>query len=87
MINILFSLIHFTPDCQSGCHVGYDGIKYYAAELVAVKIIDKSKLNKEGLLQQSQEVRILSRLSQHEHPNIVKLYQVKYVYNLFPFWY
>ena len=46
------------------------------AELVAVKIIDKTKLNKEGLLQQSQEVRILSRLSQHEHPNIVKLYQV-----------
>lgn len=46
------------------------------AEMVAVKIIDKTKLNKEGLQQQSQEVRLLSRLSEYEHPNIVKLYQV-----------
>lgn len=45
-------------------------------ELVAVKIIDKTKLNAEALQQHSLEVKLLSRLSEHEHPNIVKLYQV-----------
>lgn len=45
-------------------------------ELVAVKIIDKTKLTAEALQQLSLEVSLLSRLSEHEHPNIVKLYQV-----------
>ncbi|RWS05354.1 protein kinase-like protein 6, partial [Dinothrombium tinctorium] len=45
-------------------------------ELVAVKIIDKARLNNEGLQQLGLEIRLLSRLSEHEHPNIVKLYQV-----------
>ena len=38
--------------------------------------MDKTKLNQESLQQHSQEVRVLTRLSEHEHPNIVKLYQV-----------
>jgi len=46
------------------------------AELVAVKIVDKTKLNHENLQQHSQEIKVLARLSEHEHPNIVKLYQV-----------
>jgi len=45
-------------------------------ELVAVKIIDKLRLNHENLQQLGQEIRLLSRLSEKEHPNIVKLYQV-----------
>lgn len=45
-------------------------------ELVAVKIIDKMKLKKEGLRQLGLEIKLLSRLSEKEHPNIVKLYQV-----------
>ena len=45
-------------------------------ELVAVKIIDKLRLNNENLQQLGQEIRLLSRLSEKEHPNIVKLYQV-----------
>ncbi|RWS25908.1 protein kinase-like protein 6 [Leptotrombidium deliense] len=45
-------------------------------ELVAVKIIDKAKLGNEGLQQLGLEIRLLSRLSEQEHPNIVKLYQV-----------
>lgn len=44
-------------------------------ELVAIKIIDKSKLAKEGLEQLSCEIKLWSRLSENEHPNVVKLYQ------------
>lgn len=47
-----------------------------SGELVAVKIIDKLRLNNENLHQLGQEIRLLSRLSEKEHPNIVKLYQV-----------
>ena len=50
-------------DCPSG-------------ESVAIKIIDKAKLNKEGLQQLGIEIRLWSRLSEHEHENVVKLYQV-----------
>lgn len=46
------------------------------AELVAVKIVDKTKLTPESLQQHNLEVKLLSRLSEHEHPNIVRLYQV-----------
>lgn len=46
------------------------------AELVAVKIVDKTKLTAESLQQHNLEVKLLSRLSEHEHPNIVRLYQV-----------
>ncbi|CAG2179122.1 unnamed protein product, partial [Oppiella nova] len=45
-------------------------------ESVAIKIIDKAKLNKEGLQQLGIEIRLWSRLSEHEHENVVKLYQV-----------
>lgn len=45
-------------------------------ESVAIKIIDKAKLNKEGLQQLRIEIRLWSRLSEHEHQNVVKLYQV-----------
>ncbi|XP_054164751.1 uncharacterized protein LOC128962404 [Oppia nitens] len=45
-------------------------------ESVAIKIIDKVKLNKEGLQQLGIEIRLWSRLSEHEHQNVVKLYQV-----------
>lgn len=44
-------------------------------EHVAIKIIDKAKLNKEGLDQLSSEIRLWSILSEREHPNVVKLYQ------------
>lgn len=47
-----------------------------AGEYVAVKVIDKTKLNNEGLQQLGLEIRLLSRLSEQQHPNIVKLYQV-----------
>eukprot|EP00055_Hartaetosiga_balthica_P013557 m.70195 g.70195 ORF g.70195 m.70195 type:complete len:579 (+) comp8301_c0_seq1:195-1931(+) len=40
---------------------------------VAIKIIDKSNLNPEGLYKVNREVRILKKL---DHPNIVKLYEV-----------
>ena len=43
---------------------------------MAVKIVDKSKLTAESLAQHNLEVKLLSRLSEHEHPNIVRLYQV-----------
>ncbi|XP_074598221.1 uncharacterized protein LOC141852949 [Brevipalpus obovatus] len=45
-------------------------------ESVAVKIIDKVKVGKDGLQQIGLEIKMLSRLSEKEHPNIVKLYQV-----------
>lgn len=44
-------------------------------EHVAIKIIDKAKLNKEGLDQLSSEIRLWSQISEREHPNVVKLYQ------------
>lgn len=44
-------------------------------EPVAIKIIEKSKLNDENLNQLGTEIKILFRLSDHEHPNILKLYQ------------
>lgn len=44
-------------------------------ELVAIKIIEKSRLNKESLNQLGNEIKILFRLCEHEHPNILKLYQ------------
>lgn len=43
---------------------------------MAVKIIDKLRLKNENLKPLGQEIRILSRLSEKEHPNIVKLYHV-----------
>ena len=49
---------------------------WYSGESVAIKIIDKAKLNKEGLHQLGIEIRLWSRLSEHEHQNVVKLYQV-----------
>ncbi|CAG2111376.1 unnamed protein product, partial [Medioppia subpectinata] len=48
----------------------------FPGESVAIKIIDKAKLNKEGLQQLGIEIRLWSRLSEHEHQNVVKLYQV-----------
>ena len=48
----------------------------FSGESVAIKIIDKAKLNKDGLKQLSIEINLWSRLSEHEHPNVVKLYQV-----------
>lgn len=44
-------------------------------EPVAIKIIEKSRLNKDSLNQLGTEIRILFRLSEYEHPNILKLYQ------------
>ena len=49
---------------------------YFSGEYVAVKVVDKTKLNNEGLHQLGLEIRLLSRLSEHQHANIVKLYQV-----------
>lgn len=45
-------------------------------EPVALKIIDKSRLNRENVEQLGLEIRLLQILSDHEHPNIMKLYQV-----------
>lgn len=53
-----------------------DFLMLSSAELVAVKIVDKTKLTPESLQQHNLEVKLLSRLSEHEHPNIVRLYQV-----------
>lgn len=44
-------------------------------EPVAIKIIEKSRLNPDSLNQLGTEIRILFRLSEYEHPNILKLYQ------------
>lgn len=44
-------------------------------EPVAIKIIEKSRLNNDSLNQLGTEIRILFRLSEYEHPNILKLYQ------------
>uniref|UniRef100_A0A6G1SMT6 non-specific serine/threonine protein kinase n=1 Tax=Aceria tosichella TaxID=561515 RepID=A0A6G1SMT6_9ACAR len=44
-------------------------------EPVAIKIIEKSRLNSDSLNQLGTEIRILFRLSEYEHPNILKLYQ------------
>ena len=44
-------------------------------EAVAIKIIDKIKLAKDVLGQLRHEIRLWSILSEHEHPNVVKLYQ------------
>lgn len=44
-------------------------------EPVAIKIIEKSRLNHDSLNQLGTEIRILFRLSEYEHPNILKLYQ------------
>lgn len=44
-------------------------------EPVAIKIIEKSRLNNDSLHQLGTEIRILFRLSEYEHPNILKLYQ------------
>lgn len=46
-----------------------------SGEPVAVKIIEKSRLNDDSLNQLGTEIRILFRLSEYEHPNILKLYQ------------
>ncbi|KAI1297276.1 SNF-related serine/threonine-protein kinase [Halotydeus destructor] len=45
-------------------------------EYVAAKVIDKTKLNQDGIQQLGLEIKLLSRLSEHQHVNIVKLYQV-----------
>lgn len=45
-------------------------------ESVAVKIVDKLKLENDGLQQLGLEIKLLSRLSEKGHPNIIKLYQV-----------
>lgn len=44
-------------------------------EPVAIKIIEKFRLNNDSLNQLGTEIRILFRLSEYEHPNILKLYQ------------
>lgn len=46
-----------------------------SGEPVAMKIIEKSRLNNDSLKQLGTEIRILFRLSEYEHPNILKLYQ------------
>lgn len=46
-----------------------------SGEPVAMKIIEKSRLNNDSLNQLGTEIRILFRLSEYEHPNILKLYQ------------
>ncbi|UXI16995.1 Kaptin [Sarcoptes scabiei] len=57
-----FAIVKLAKHCLTGEHV-------------AVKIVDKSKLTKEGLEQLSCEIKLWSILSRHEHPNVVKLYQ------------
>lgn len=44
-------------------------------EPVAIKVIEKSRLNHDSLIQLGSEIKILFRLSEYEHPNILKLYQ------------
>lgn len=41
-----------------------------------MKIIDKTRLDVTHLQQLGLEIRLLRILSENEHPNIVKLYQV-----------
>lgn len=45
------------------------------SELVAIKIIEKSRLNNDSLNQLGNEIKILFKLCEYEHPNILKLYQ------------
>lgn len=44
-------------------------------ESVAIKIIEKSRLNNDSLNQLGNEIKILFKLCEYEHPNILKLYQ------------
>ncbi|OTF79920.1 protein kinase-like protein [Euroglyphus maynei] len=57
-----FAIVKLARHCLTGEHV-------------AIKIVDKIKLTKEGLEQLSCEIKLWSILSRHEHPNVVKLYQ------------
>lgn len=44
---------------------------------VAIKIIDKTQLNEDNLKKIFREIQIMSKLN---HPNIVRLYQVHYIF-------
>ncbi|KAH9422280.1 hypothetical protein DERP_002577 [Dermatophagoides pteronyssinus] len=57
-----FAIVKLARHCLTGEHV-------------AIKIVDKIKLTKEGLEQLSSEIKLWSILSRNEHPNVVKLYQ------------
>lgn len=76
-----FAIVKLAKHCLTGMH--QSSFRYFnclicfvfIGEHVAIKIIDKSKLNKENLEQLKHEISLWSILSEHEHPNIVKLYQ------------
>ena len=57
-------------------HHSFDHFFYFQ---VAIKIIDKSKLDKANLEKVQREVEVMKLL---DHPNIVKLYQVMATQNM-----
>ncbi|KAG9508723.1 SNF-related serine/threonine-protein kinase [Fragariocoptes setiger] len=71
-------LYDITPKTLGKGHYGLVKLARHCltGEPVAIKIIEKDRLNRESLTQIGTEIRILFRLSEYEHPNILKLYQV-----------
>lgn len=55
------------------------GVHIPSEEQVAIKILEKERIqDKEDLNRIAREINILKKLN---HPNIIKIYDVRYIYN------